>query len=342
MNKYEKKKTLLKNGYLKVLLRELNELKNICIESKKYRVKVELSPSKKFPTLKIVDINPIAKLRSNFLYLNNSFICGLSGSLKIDKDESISSNKWSVERIGFFKFSDKYDTNFKQKLFNARLDTSLIFKVTPRLFKKSQARYYIFEDKSLIPPKYTTNEELNKKNDEKYYTKLLEAIKMSLKDNTLVLMSSFINCKLVFDRLIENEKINNKYKIFYCNQGEGTGETISKYKKSIDDGNKSILVGNLSYYTGIDLPMNYINTLVVGKLPFEPIESLYSKQRIGSASSINNMYNKAVLMFRQGLGRGVRTSEDKCFISICDPRILKREKRYKTFKYFLEEFANPV
>jgi ATP-dependent DNA helicase DinG len=113
-----------------------------------------------------------------------------------------------------------------------------------------------------------------------------------------------------------------------------------EYKKSARDGVPTILIGNISFFTGIDLPNELLNTLIIGKLPFEPNEILKKKIINHSAfSSVINNRNKAIVTFRQGLGRGIRNKDDRVFIAICDPRLY--DKKNKNFLYFLQEMSIP-
>ena len=53
---------------------------------------------------------------------------------------------------------------------------------------------------------------------------------------------------------------------------------------------------------------------------------------------INNR-NKAIITFRQGIGRGLRNNHDKVFIAVCDPRIYY--KKNASFLYFIESMSVP-
>ena len=49
--------------------------------------------------------------------------------------------------------------------------------------------------------------------------------------------------------------------------------------------------------------------------------------------SVINNRNKAIITFRQGIGRGLRNNHDKVFIAVCDPRIY--DKKNSSFLYWL-------
>lgn len=101
---------------------------------------------------------------------------------------------------------------------------------------------------------------------------------------------------------------------------------LKRFRESKD----SILLGADSYWEGIDLEGDILNNLVMTKLPFLPpnrpiVEATLEriKQKGG-----NNFYDysvpKAVIKFRQGFGRLIRTQNDKGNFYILDDRIVTK------------------
>lgn len=339
LTKISKKKNTLSSVKSKIytLRNELKEIITISTKDKTF-IDISLSPNKKFPSYISQNNNPIYQLRNYFWSLNDSFVAGLSGTLKVDEKDDIQNNRWSLERIGIIKYNEANSKHSDNQIkWNHRISTSIYFTVKPRIFKKTQAKYHIFKDKRYLPPKVQ-----DEKSEAIWIDNIAQASTESLNGNTLILMSSFNNCKLLAEKLAENEELTKQYEIVYSNQNDNLQTIKNKYIDIVDNSDKKgLLIGNLSFYTGVDLPMHYINTLVLGKLPFEPI-NLYSKIKYGNSAVQYNMFKKAVLTFRQGLGRGLRKMEDSVFISICDPRILKENIKYKPFLYFLNEMAQKI
>lgn len=100
--------------------------------------------------------------------------------------------------------------------------------------------------------------------------------------------------------------------------------------KEFRESENSILLGADSYWEGIDLEGDNLNNLVMTKLPFLPpnrpvVEATLEKisQRGG-----NNFYDysipKAVIKFRQGFGRLIRSSSDTGNFYILDNRIVTK------------------
>ena len=52
------------------------------------------------------------------------------------------------------------------------------------------------------------------------------------------------------------------------------------------------------------------------------------------------MIRNALITFRQGVGRTIRTPDDKALVIVADPRI--KESRYRVFLDFLEESGVPA
>ena len=324
-----------------------NELKELMVLSsiKNFsNIKIILSPSKKYLSFISLNKNPIQELRNNFFLVNNGFVAGLTGTLKVSQKNDLYENRWSLERIGIYKAkepdnknNDAYTLTEQQLRWNNRISSHVHFTIKPRIFKKSQAQYHIFKDKRYLPPKG-----INEESELKWIKNIAEASTLSLNGNTLILMSSFDNCELLARELITNESVSEQYDVIFSKKGESLNDTKRKYEDVVDNGRKKgILIGNLAFFTGVDMPHHYVNTLIIGKLPFEPM-NIFSKMRYGSSSAKLNMFKKAVLTFRQGLGRGLRSSTDEVFISICDPRILNESANFKNFLYFLDEMAEKV
>lgn len=328
------KMSYLQKKSLYALKKELNELSEIARGSNS-DIQIFLSPSKKFPSYSSLNKNPIVQLRNSFFMLNSGFVVGLSGTLRVSEEKNIDANMWSLERIGIIKVKEgNYELNESQKRWNDRILNSVYFTVKERMFSKTQAKYYIFNNKRFCPPKKQT-EELEKR----WIQNIAEAVTLSLNGNVLVLMSSFSNCEMLAKELWKNEEVCKRYSIVHSKQGQSIHNTKKEYIDIVNKEERNgILIGNLSFFTGVDLPHHYINTLVIGKLPFEST-NIFSKRMYGTSSSITNLYKKAVLIFRQGLGRGLRSPSDSVFISVCDPRILKPSRRYRVFLDFLKEMA---
>lgn len=88
----------------------------------------------------------------------------------------------------------------------------------------------------------------------------------------------------------------------------------------------SVLLGTASFWEGVDLPSGLLKALVITRLPFQVPTDPVVKARSDRYSDPFNEYSipQAVLRFRQGIGRLIRSKEDKGTIVLLDQRITGR------------------
>lgn len=105
---------------------------------------------------------------------------------------------------------------------------------------------------------------------------------------------------------------------------------------------RAVLFGTDSFWEGVDVPGEALSCVVVTKLPFrvptDPIVAARA-ERIrtqGGSPFLQYFLPQAILKFRQGVGRLIRSRNDRGVLLICDRRLL--EKRYG--KDFLKALPN--
>jgi len=104
-----------------------------------------------------------------------------------------------------------------------------------------------------------------------------------------------------------------------------------------------VVFGNQSFWEGIDVPEDRITDLVITRLPFEYPEDWYLNLKCRTVRSAGKdpfnevVLPQAVLTFRQGIGRLIRSQNKKGRLILCDDRIIK--KRYG--RYFLVWLPEP-
>ena len=125
-------------------------------------------------------------------------------------------------------------------------------------------------------------------------------------------------------------------------QGAGTPRTelVNRFREA---GN-AVLLGVSSFWTGVDIPGPALSQLIITRLPFEnpsdPVVSARAERiaaRGGSAFAEMTLPD-AVIRFRQGVGRLIRTTEDRGRVVILDSRLIS--KPYG--KHFVAALPHPV
>lgn len=116
----------------------------------------------------------------------------------------------------------------------------------------------------------------------------------------------------------------------------------SKLTKLFKNTPKSILLGTSSFWEGVDIPGEALSCLAIVRLPFWPpnhpvveARSEQIKERKGNPF-MELSVPQAVIRFKQGFGRLVRTQRDKGIVIVFDKRIV--ESRYG--KYFLNSLPD--
>ena len=88
-----------------------------------------------------------------------------------------------------------------------------------------------------------------------------------------------------------------------------------------------MLFGTDSFWQGVDVPGDALQNVIITKLPFSVPDHPLVEARMdfieknGGNPFVEYSLPEAIVKFRQGFGRLIRTQEDKGIVVVLDPRI---------------------
>lgn len=107
-----------------------------------------------------------------------------------------------------------------------------------------------------------------------------------------------------------------------------TGGSKMRLLRNFQSFEKALLFGTASLWEGIDIPGDDLSCLVIVRLPFSPPDepvtaaSLSLLEKQGRNPFSEHSLPEAVLRFRQGIGRLIRSEQDKGVLIVLDRRII--------------------
>ena len=150
-------------------------------------------------------------------------------------------------------------------------------------------------------------------------------VRMMPHGGTLILCTSFDFCSKLATAIRERMSKDGR-EIFV--QGEGLPRQ-EMTKRFVECGN-AVLVGNHSFWMGVDVPGDALSQVIVPRLPFanprDPMVEARTEwiREQGGSPFYEMSVPDAVLQFRQGIGRLIRKATDRGRLILTDSRLLKK------------------
>jgi len=126
---------------------------------------------------------------------------------------------------------------------------------------------------------------------------------------------------------------------------QGIDGARSRLIEEFKESPRAVLFGSQSFWEGVDIPGEGLSCVVMVKLPFAPPDHPVMEARIedlerrGLSSFFSLSLPQAVIRFKQGFGRLVRTRRDRGVVVVFDNRVHHRQTRYGT--QFLRSLPGP-
>ena len=113
--------------------------------------------------------------------------------------------------------------------------------------------------------------------------------------------------------------------IFVYEQGDGASP--NSLLESFKSTQQAVLLGTRSFWEGVDIPGTSLSMVFITKLPFDvPTDPLIAARSEMYEDSFSEYYlPEAILKFRQGFGRLIRTSSDRGVVAIMDRRVITKQ-----------------
>lgn len=156
-----------------------------------------------------------------------------------------------------------------------------------------------------------------------YVCKTVLSLIEASKGRALVLFTSYKMLQTTYEYVTENLKAD--FAMYFQGEYE-RAKLLNLFKSEVD----SCLFATESFWTGIDVPGEALSHVILVKLPFEvpnhPI--VFAKSRFielhGGKAFFELSVPQAVIKFKQGFGRLMRSKSDKGVISVLDNRLIKK------------------
>lgn len=158
-----------------------------------------------------------------------------------------------------------------------------------------------------------------------YIANIISEIHVSLHKNILVLFTANVMLSSVYQLLKNDRKIDRQYILAQGVSG-GRHALLEQFKQN----QRMILLGTDSFWEGIDVPGEACEVVIITRLPFpiptHPLNIAIGEKmkKIHGESFMSFAVPEAVIRFRQGCGRLIRTSTDRGALVVLDNRIINK------------------
>ncbi len=142
-----------------------------------------------------------------------------------------------------------------------------------------------------------------------------------LKGRTLVLFTSYSQLKQTANA-IKRPLADAGIVVYQQGDGSSRRQMIENFKTA----DQAVLLGTRSFWEGVDIPGDNLSCVVITKIPFAVPSDPIVSARSETFDNAFHQYSipQAILMFRQGFGRLIRTQTDRGVVAIFDRRVISK------------------
>jgi ATP-dependent DNA helicase DinG len=231
------------------------------------------------------------------------------------KEKFFSSKKGVVLTSATLTVNNSF--NYMMKEIGLSLDTTLTISIPSPFDYKNQVQLLIPED---LPEVHATSLD-------DYVIAITEhiiTVAEATKGRMLILFTAHDMLKKTYELIKESGFLDDFAMIA---QGITSGSR-SRLTRNFQRYDKAILLGTSSFWEGVDIPGEDLSCLIIVRLPFSPPDEPLTeakcqviKQQGGNAFTEYSL-PEAILRFKQGFGRLIRTETDKGIMMVFDKRII--------------------
>ncbi len=141
---------------------------------------------------------------------------------------------------------------------------------------------------------------------------------------TLVLLSSWRSVERAADYL--RVRLGDDMRVLVQQRGDAAGPLVERFRADVD----SVLMGTIGLWQGVDVPGDACRLVIIDRIPFgrpdDPILAARQEavEKAGGDGFAAIALPRAATMLAQGVGRLIRSDDDRGVVAILDPRLATR------------------